>query len=156
MISFELEGHRFHLRAAAVVMQGGRVLLHRLEGDEVWALPGGRVNPGETAAAAVSREMLEEAAQAVHVGELLFVVENFFDTGRTVNHEVGLYFRVDLPPDSPLRDATRVHVGVEGAAKLEFRWFACNELHSVNVHPAFLREALARPDLSFRHVVQHG
>lgn len=47
MISVNIAGHRFQLRAAAVVVHGGFVLLHRLQGDAFWALPGGRVEPGE-------------------------------------------------------------------------------------------------------------
>ncbi|WP_395848191.1 hypothetical protein [Cystobacter fuscus] len=46
MLSFDTPTHRFHLRAAAVIRQGPRVLLHRLETDTFWALPGGRVEPG--------------------------------------------------------------------------------------------------------------
>ena len=60
MISFDTAACRFQLRAAAVFLDEGHVLLHRLDGDPVWALPGGRVDPGEHAAAAVVREMQEE------------------------------------------------------------------------------------------------
>jgi hypothetical protein len=38
MISFDVGSHRFQLRAAAVFVWNGHVLLHRLEQDEFWAL----------------------------------------------------------------------------------------------------------------------
>lgn len=38
MLSFDIAGHRLHLRAAAVLIDEGHVLLHRVEGDSVWAL----------------------------------------------------------------------------------------------------------------------
>lgn len=62
---------------AVVVDQDGRVLLvrHSAEGREFHVLPGGRVEPGETAAEAAAREVLEETGRRVRVGALLWVRE---------------------------------------------------------------------------------
>jgi ADP-ribose pyrophosphatase YjhB (NUDIX family) len=156
MVSFDFEGLRFHLRAAAVIVEDDRVLLHRLEGDPVWALPGGRVNPGEAAATAVARELEEETGQAVEVDDLLFVVENFFTADATAHHEVGLYFRAQLPASSRLRDFSCSHAGIEGGARLEYRWFRRTELGQVDLRPGFLRRALAEPLVGVKHRVQRG
>ena len=43
MIFFDADSRRFNLRAAAIVLNGSQVLLHRLEGDAFWSFPGGRV-----------------------------------------------------------------------------------------------------------------
>ena len=59
MISFDLGSHRFQVRAAAVIVHEESVLLHRLESDDFWALPGGRVEPGEEASDTVVRELYE-------------------------------------------------------------------------------------------------
>ena len=154
MISFDIQGHTFHLRAAAVVIEDGWALLHRLKGDAIWALPGGRVDAGEQAASAVVREMMEEADEQVECGELLYVIENFFEHNDSPQHEIGLYFRTVLPPGSRLRDKTRSHAGTEGAKALEFRWFQLAELAQVNLHPALLRAALAAAAAPARHLVQ--
>src|SRR5689334_21162768 len=98
MISVDIAGHRFQLRAAAVIVHEGFVLLHRLDGDEYWALPGGRVEPGEAANATLVREMIEELDEPVECAELLYVVENFFAHAGKPNHEIGLYFRTALRP----------------------------------------------------------
>lgn len=156
MISFDLAEHRFNLRAAAIFLQDNSVLLHRLEGDAVWALPGGRVEPGEDAASAVIREMFEELGETVQCGELLYVVENFFEHQSKPNHEVGLYFLAHLSEGSPLRTIRQSHFGIEGSSRLEFRWFALSDLSDVNLHPSFLRAALPKPVLAFEHVVHRG
>jgi len=49
MITFDREGARFGFRVAAVVVRNGKALLHQIEGDGFWCLPGGRVELGEPA-----------------------------------------------------------------------------------------------------------
>lgn len=64
--------------AGAVIRDGaGRLLLVRRgrePGAGRWSLPGGRVEPGETAPAAAAREVAEETGLAVEIGELLATV----------------------------------------------------------------------------------
>jgi 8-oxo-dGTP diphosphatase len=58
---------------AAVIVREGRVLAalrppHKREGGK-WELPGGKVEPGETDAAALARELAEELDVVATVGE---------------------------------------------------------------------------------------
>jgi ADP-ribose pyrophosphatase YjhB (NUDIX family) len=126
------------------------VLLQRAEMDDFWALPGGHVEIGETAAEALQRELLEEIEAAVQVGRLLWVVENFFSYAKQAHHEIGLYFQVFFAPGDPLLQAESFY-GVETAEplighpfRLEFRWFPrqVEVLTRLPVLPAFLQEGL--------------
>lgn len=60
--------------AAGIVLRGGRVLVtRRLRGAHLgglWEFPGGKIEPGETPAAALRRELAEELAVRVRVGPL--------------------------------------------------------------------------------------
>jgi 8-oxo-dGTP diphosphatase len=65
---------------AGVVVRddAGRLLMIRRGTDPgrgLWSLPGGRVEPGETPAAAAVREAREETGLAIEVGELLATVD---------------------------------------------------------------------------------
>lgn len=62
-----------------VVNPTGRVLLlkHVMRGRYAWGLPSGWLQPGETAAQALKREVQEEAAIDITVGALLEVVSGF-------------------------------------------------------------------------------
>lgn len=51
-------------------------------------------------------------------------------------------------------DASRSHLGREGGRALEFRWFPLAGLGDVDLHPSFLRSALARPMPGVGHIVQ--
>lgn len=88
MISFTVDGVRFNLRAAAVIIDEGHVLLHRASDDDFWAPPGGRVEAGEASAEAVVRELIEEMGPAVdaNVGRLVWVIESFYRRGGTRFH----------------------------------------------------------------------
>jgi ADP-ribose pyrophosphatase YjhB (NUDIX family) len=153
MISFRTSSHRFHYRVGALVVHDEHVLLHRLQGDEFWAIPGGRVNAGEVAAHAVAREFHEELGIQVECGELLTSGENFFSYEGEPHHEVGLYFAVNLPQGSELLEKGKSHWGVEGNKKLEFRWFRREELPQIDLRPLALRQALCRAQLP-KHFVQ--
>jgi len=59
IVSFGSDGRTFNFRAAAVIVQGGRVLVHRADYEDFWSLPGGRVEMLEESRGALRREMLE-------------------------------------------------------------------------------------------------
>lgn len=153
MISVRVGSHRFHYRAAALVLHDGYVLLHRLAGDNFWALPGGRVNAGEEASQALRREFMEELGLQVECGQLVCTGENFFEYQGQPHHEIGLYFAVSLPSSCALLDKSRTHVGIEAGRRLEFSWFLSSQLQQVDVRPWVLRAALASGTLP-RHFVQ--
>jgi ADP-ribose pyrophosphatase YjhB (NUDIX family) len=155
MISFRINSHRFHLRAGAIVMEAGHVLLHRLEGDTFWALPGGRVEAGEDGAQTIVREFKEELGLNVSCNELLSVGENFFEYEGEPHHEIGLYFSVSLPEAAEIRDTGKLHTGIEGDKRLEFRWFTCEALRQIDFRPAALQASLAKGNVQ-SHFVQRG
>lgn len=84
-------------------------------------LPGGHVEFGEQSAAALSRELLEEAGEKIKVGELLFVDEcRFEQLGRggamKSRHEVNLVYRFEIVPrGTKMREVASLedHIGFE-------------------------------------------
>jgi 8-oxo-dGTP pyrophosphatase MutT (NUDIX family) len=154
VITFTTGVQRFSLRAAAVLVHDGAVLLHRAEGDPCWALPGGRVELGESGAETVVREMQEELGETVQCGPLLWIAESFFMENALERHEIGLYFAAQLPPDSPVLAERAPFYRSEGALRLIFCWFALSELATINVVPSFLVSGLAAPAAGPVHVVQ--
>jgi 8-oxo-dGTP diphosphatase len=85
---------------SAVAVHDGALLLVRRRDDRPgggrWAVPGGRVEPGERLADAVERELAEETGLRARCGDFVGWVERIGDGG----HYVILDFRVALesPP----------------------------------------------------------
>lgn len=139
MLTFPTPVGRFSVRTVAVVLHGDRLLIHRMEHDDFWSLPGGRVEFGEPAAAALARELREELGVEANVGRLLWLVENFFALGGRQRHEVGFYFDVALPRDCPLYGCNDPFRGNEPDVPLIYRWQPVATLPDVPLQPAFLR-----------------
>ena len=88
------------LRARAVIPDSeGRVMFdrtHRPNKAPFYWLPGGGVEPGETAEEALHRELIEEAGFEIAVKRLLYVSENLFVESGDYRHETILYFLADI------------------------------------------------------------
>jgi ADP-ribose pyrophosphatase YjhB (NUDIX family) len=155
MIRFDQGNRRFNYRVVGVAIHKDSVLLHRIDRDPFWTLPGGRAEHGETAEQTITREMLEELETTVHVDRLLWVVENFFTYDGMSYHELSLYFLMRFPPGSaPLRAEAfdRIDAGVP----MRFRWVPVTRdaLGALPLQPVFLYQGLIELPPSVVHVVQ--
>ncbi len=95
-ISFSGPAGTFNLRVAAVIVRGDQVLLCTVDGLDYWFLPGGRVRFGEPSEVALVRELAEELGHELPPGPLALIVENVFRK-RSLEHEIGLYYRLTWP-----------------------------------------------------------
>ena len=84
-----------HIRLTGLLVANGCLLLVRqvLRECAHWNLPGGGLEPGETLAQGLEREMREECGLAVEAGDLLYVTDRFKALG---HHVVDMAFEVRL------------------------------------------------------------
>ncbi len=153
MITYEEGKARFIYRVVGIAINGNRVLLHRAEQDDFWALPGGRGEFMEPAQETLKREMREELGVEIHVERLVWAVENFYEDENLSFHELGFYFLMTFPRDSRLYEKGEPFAGEEKEIRLIFQWHELDELANLPLYPAFLRTALkAIPEVT-EHVV---
>ena len=141
--------------ARGVFIREGHVLMCVDVAGGYSYLPGGHVEPGEAAARAVERELLEETGWEAEVGGFLFAAEHRFEqasrkkVGRVMQkHEVNLVFHVErlIVPDGVAADVAgdpgllRVPSAEVG---LEFRWVELAAAVDLDIRPASVRAWLA-------------
>jgi ADP-ribose pyrophosphatase YjhB (NUDIX family) len=154
-IAFDRNGMQFDFRASGIAIHRGHVLLVRIEQYPSWFLPGGHVEIGELADAAMIREMREETGMDVKIDRIVWVAENFFTLDGKPHHELGFFYLVTPRPDSPQLDVSKEFYGTEeNGTPLIFRWHRLEALAQLTLFPSFLGTSLPALPTSITHIVQ--
>lgn len=110
---------------AAVISQGGRYLITQRRASAVlplmWEFPGGRVEEGESDAAALKREVRHRLGVDVHAGQLMSFVSHPYE-----RYVVELYLY-----EGTLVDGTPSAINVG-----DFRWVTSEQFESYQFTPA--------------------
>jgi 8-oxo-dGTP pyrophosphatase MutT (NUDIX family) len=143
----------FKVRAGALIVRDGRVLLNRLRGDETWMLPGGTGEFGETVEETLRRELREELGVECRVGRLLWMVEHFFDISPRRWHQLLWIHEATLPDDCAMVRTEAMDTPSPDGLD-HFRWTRFDDLRRIRVLPGFLADEVRAPPSAPRHVVR--
>jgi 8-oxo-dGTP pyrophosphatase MutT (NUDIX family) len=159
-LTFVTDQGRFNYRVAAVILMGERVLVMSEPGLPYYYLPGGRVGLHEPSEVALRRELREELNEEIAFAQLLWINEQFFveEVSQEKFHELCLYYRVELQPESSLFAQSEFEI-CENGKWHSFKWVAPDELEITNVYPKFLakelKQVFAANFLSPKHLVEN-
>ncbi|MDR1954116.1 MAG: NUDIX hydrolase [Clostridiales Family XIII bacterium] len=116
----------------------GKILLVRQhhDGKDIWMAPGGAIEAGESSRDAAIREVLEETGLIIHVGRLLWHVEEISDERgqRFVNFFIGSIIggKAELGEDPELGDNQVLD---------ELEFFSRAEIADIaHIYPDYLRD----------------
>ena len=126
------------LRVRALIVNEGHVLLARLQSRPVAFLPGGRVEPDESIADALVRELREECGVAVERIEYLGAVENLWSEGGRRIHDLSHFF---LAESDGLRPSFTPQCNDEG---VELYWVSATQVRSEPVKPESVKQLLCK------------
>lgn len=122
--------------ARAVILHEDKLLLAHSRGARNTYLPGGHVEFGEGARAALARELDEELGVTAQVGSFLGAVEHRFAAGARDHHEVNLIFILTNPT---------AFLGVSSREEqLEVFWQPVDALEKVNLQPGPVSQLVRR------------
>lgn len=116
--------------SAVVLDDQGRILMIRRTDNDLYSIPGGGLEAGETVSEAVAREVLEETGVQVDVSDMVGVFSNpehviAYDDGE-VRQEFSICFRA-RPIGGTLRTSEE---------SKEVLWVAPESVGALNVHPS--------------------
>lgn len=135
-----------NIRAGAIIVKDGKALMVKSKfGDYCYSV-GGRIKFGETAQAAVVREVYEETGVRMTVDRLGYISEDYFYIGKPV-YELAFYFYMNVPKDFTLASD---HIA-DGSER--FVWVAPDDARTL--YPNFMREAIADPKSYVVHDVRN-
>lgn len=139
MIPFNTYSMHCAYRVAGIVLHDDHILLQQ-KGD-VWFLPGGHVEPQESARDALKRALRHLVESDVCVGQLLWVSEHFAD--RLRDAEMAFYFQVVFPP--ALLCFPRnvpIHWTDDMGTPVVLKWIPVAALKTLHVEPSCLSDEL--------------
>lgn len=131
-------------RAAALLVSNGLILVQRQEGDDFWALPGGKIEVGESSEQALMRELREELDWAPKRTRLVCVAENMFEHGGLQYQQYGFYY--EIAATQLWRRQGSPSPGREFRAQehqLIFAWQRRANIAAFDVRPTFLQSLYA-------------
>lgn len=143
-ITFSADGLCFNYRAAAILVCEGRLLVLRDDFCAYAYLPGGRVHAGETAEAAVLRELREELGINAQIERPLWINQAFFTeqaNGKRY-HELCFYYLIDFSKTDLLSRGDSFEYLEGGNQRMRFEWLPFDALETANFQPRFLKTAV--------------
>ena len=140
-ISFKTDNQKFNYRVCAMMISNGKILVMHDERSPYYYLPGGRVVIGETAEAAVVREVEEELGVTPKIIRPLWLNQAFFteDVDNLHYHELCIYFLMDIA-DTNLLERGENFTSNEGQRTHTFEWLEFDRLKDKYFYPLFLKK----------------
>ena len=143
----------FRLRAAAIIINNGKVLMVHNDREPYYYSVGGAVAQNESSEEAVLREVLEETGFRYEIDRLAFILENFFimPVGGEPKkcHEIAFYYL--MKPHESMEIHCESH-GINGG-KEEMVWFPLDQLADKHLYPTFFKEYLTAIPDGITHLV---
>lgn len=150
---FLRDGRWFRLRAAAIILEDGDVLMAHNDRESYYYSVGGGVRHGETIEDAVVREVREETGEIYEIDRLAYLHENFFQAKEvmkdTLCHEVTFYF---LMKPRGIREFSAAGV-TDGGVLETMCWLPLNRFREYAAYPAFFAERLSDMKSYPEHIV---
>lgn len=150
---FTKENNWFRYRAAAIIIENDCVLFAGNANEDYYYSVGGGVHMGETAEAAVIREVFEETGVEYEIDRLAVIHENFFSENKGALkglncHEICFYFLMKPRGTQKLNSNSYTQ-----GFKEEMHWIPIKDLDKYKAFPSFLNDYLKKEHLELVHII---
>ena len=142
-LTLDVDDYKLNVRATAVIIHNGKLLVHHNKENEHYVLIGGRVKIGEDSATTVKREVEEEIGKKVETEEFLATIENFFEMNGKKHHEYMFMQKCEFT-DEEDKKIDYALKNLEGEDKIEYIWIDLKDLEKYHVLPVVVKDVLKR------------
>lgn len=141
------EQEEFTLRAAALIIRRGHLLVVKNERLNCFYTVGGGVHPMEETAVAAQREVLEETGLSLRAEHLSFVQERFYAHDGRVHHELVFFYRME-------GDASAISDGQQtDRCDERLCWLPIERLEEYPLLPPCLAVLMKEDAAEIRHII---
>lgn len=156
-LKLECENQKLKVRANAVIIHEGKLLVCSINNNGFWCCPGGHIHLGEDSKTAVLREASEEIGVQFDDAKLILIMENFFEGNRAKQfHEISFYYLMQGEiPEEKLLDYSCVENDEGKIVHLDFKWIDIDELDTIDVRPADLKDYLKNKNNELEHCIRY-
>lgn len=135
MTKFQGPKSHIHSIARGFLVKGEEVILCSIPNSGWFFLPGGHIKDGESAHAALLRELEEETGESNYrIDSMIGICENIFSLDvDTSQHEVNFVFKVEVPKNTTV---------VSKESHIEFKSIPKKDLSEYKILPETLRDGL--------------
>ncbi len=85
-LTIDVKNYILNVRAGAIIIHNGKVLLHKNEKSDHFCIIGGRVQIGEDSETTAKREVEEELGKEIKIENFVATIENFFEMDEQKYH----------------------------------------------------------------------
>ena len=140
-ISINVDNYRLNVRAAALIIHNNKLLVHKNDNEDFYAILGGRIQIGENSQETLKREILEEMGKEIEIKGYAATIENFFTFNGKNNHEYMFVYNADFKDENDKKILDMIN-NVEGNDYLHYEWIDLDKIDSYNILPKIMKDVL--------------
>lgn len=140
-LAIKIDGYKLNIRAAGVIIHNEKILLHKGETANHYALLGGHVRIGENSQDTVKREMQEELGKEIEITGYISTIENFFEMKGSKYHEIMFVHKIEFTNEDDKKIEYTMK-NIEGKDYLQYEWIEINKIDEYPLMPRAVKEVL--------------
>ncbi|KAB3530928.1 NUDIX domain-containing protein [Alkaliphilus pronyensis] len=139
-------------RSAGVLIRNNKILLQRDKGGAEYALPGGHVKIGETAAESLVREYKEETGAIITCEKLVWIEECFWHWNKKSANTISFYYLISLVNNSEIPDNGEF-ISQKDNCDVLLGWMPLESIQSLTIYPSFIKEKIFNISDNVEHFI---
>lgn len=150
-LTINIGEYKLNIRAAIVIIHNNKILVHKNTNSNHYALPGGRVELGESSDDTVKRELIEELGKEVELTEYVATIENFFEMKDSKYHEILFIHKGEFVDDEDKKIEYALN-NIEGKEHLKYEWIELDRLDEYRLLPDASKKVLIESNFPVHRV----